>query len=333
MEEGFLRLSRRFFSNELWKAAREFSECEAWLDLIQSARFEATDKAYSELIGGREISYSRGQYPATVSFLKKRWGWKTEKRVRCFLDRLKKKGMITTDSSQGMNIITLCKYDEYNPLPKDEGQRLGQASGQAEGKDAYVKISDLREFGSMLGAELRASIGQIVEETMKNYPKQGQTKGNKKKKKESNNIYPPTPPEGEGINKKARLAFEEHYRQVFGNDYYWTAKDAGAMSKLLQKLRFQREQKQLDVSDDSIIYALCYLLSSINEGWIFENFSVTNINSKFNEIVSQIKTAHNGNSRSSYSSKQEANAYALSLLQQHKRELEEGMADKMERPF
>ena len=47
MEEGFLRLNRKFFSNELWKEARVFSECEAWLDLIQSARFEATDKAYS----------------------------------------------------------------------------------------------------------------------------------------------------------------------------------------------------------------------------------------------------------------------------------------------
>ena len=28
-----------------------------------------------------------------------------------------------------------------------------------------------------------------------------------------------------------------------------------------------------------------------------------------------------------------ANAYALNLLQQHKRELEEGMADEMEKPF
>ena len=42
MDEGFLRLSRRFFSNEMWNEARTFSSCEAWLDLIQSARFEAT---------------------------------------------------------------------------------------------------------------------------------------------------------------------------------------------------------------------------------------------------------------------------------------------------
>ena len=45
----------------------------------------------------------------------------------------------------------------------------------------------------------------------------------------------------------------------------------------------------MDVADESILYALQYLLSSVREGWIFENFSVTNINSKFNEIVSQAK--------------------------------------------
>lgn len=66
------------------------------------------------------------------------------------------------------------------------------------------------------------------------------------------------------------------------------------MSQLLNKLKFQREQKQMDVSDNSLLYALQYLLSSIKEGWIFDNFSVTNINSKFNEIISQ---ARNGSNR------------------------------------
>lgn len=59
MDKGFIMLSRKFFSNEMWEAARTFSECEAWLDLIQSARFEATDTI--ECIGGREITYGRGQ--------------------------------------------------------------------------------------------------------------------------------------------------------------------------------------------------------------------------------------------------------------------------------
>jgi len=170
MEEGFLRLSRRFFSNEMWKVAREFSECEAWLDLIQSARFEATDEAYSELIGGREISYSRGQYPASISFLMKRWKW-SEKKVRYFLSKLKKKGMITTCNQQGMTVITLCNYDDYNPVkdkPKDKDK----------GIDNDKEISDLKVAMGELRAELRA-MSQKMAEKIEDL---GQGRGNKKKK-------------------------------------------------------------------------------------------------------------------------------------------------------
>ncbi len=172
MDEGFLRLSRRFFSNEMWKAARGFSECEAWLDLIQSARFDATDKAYSELIGGREVSYTRGQYPASISFLMKRWQW-SEKKVRYFLAKLKKKGMITTCNKQGMNVITLCNYDEYNPVKDvDKGVDRGIYNSQ--------KINELNSALGELRAELRATakkMGQKIEEL-------GQAKGDKNKKDE-----------------------------------------------------------------------------------------------------------------------------------------------------
>ena len=59
MDKGFIMLSRKLFSHRIWKASRTFSECEAWIDLIQSARFEATQLTAS--IGGREITYGRGQ--------------------------------------------------------------------------------------------------------------------------------------------------------------------------------------------------------------------------------------------------------------------------------
>lgn len=42
--DGYIKLSRKFFSNDMWNEARTFSSCEAWLDLIQSARFEATPR-------------------------------------------------------------------------------------------------------------------------------------------------------------------------------------------------------------------------------------------------------------------------------------------------
>ena len=114
--EGYIKLSRKFFSNDMWNEARTFSSCEAWLDLIQSARFEATPRM--ESIGGREVSYTRGQYPASIRFLSKRWHW-TERRVRTFLAYLKRENMITLSQKQGMNVITLVKYNDYNGMPSD----------------------------------------------------------------------------------------------------------------------------------------------------------------------------------------------------------------------
>ena len=90
------------------------------------------------------------------------------------------------------------------------------------------------------------------------------------------------------LNSEARKLFEERYQALFSSNYYWSAKDAGNMSSLLNKLKFQREKKNLPIDDQGVLNALKYLLDSITDGWILENFSVTNINSKFNEIVSQI---------------------------------------------
>ncbi len=95
------------------------------------------------------------------------------------------------------------------------------------------------------------------------------------------------------VNSKARKLFEDYFKKTFSCDYYWTAKDAGNMSRLLKKLTFSRKQKELPVDDDSVLYALRIFLSSIKEGWIFEHFSVANINSQFNGIVSQARNGNN----------------------------------------
>lgn len=140
----------------------------------------------------------------------------------------------------------------------------------------------------------------------------------KVKRKKNNTPSPPLKGGGgkkksepKAINVKARFLFEDYFKKTFSDNYYWTAKDAGAMSQLLKKLRFQREQRQMDVSDESLLYALQYLLSSIKEGWIFDNFSVTNINSKFNEIVSQ---ARNGNNRKIDTKPDESSAGIKSIV-------------------
>ena len=115
MDEGYITLSRRFFASEIWRTTRAFNESEAWLDLIQSARFEPS--AITSRIGCYEVTWGRGQYPASVKFLAKRWG-RSERWVKSFLEKLRRAKMITTDASQGTTVVTLVNFDKYNPLPK-----------------------------------------------------------------------------------------------------------------------------------------------------------------------------------------------------------------------
>ena len=120
----------------------------------------------------------------------------------------------------------------------------------------------------------------------------------RKEKKTKGNNTPLPPPEGEGkedkndskgINSKARFIFEDYFRTTFSNEYYWTPKDAGAMSQLLKKISFSREKKNMLTDNDSMIKALEAFLYSIKDTWILEHFSVTIINSKYNEIVASVK--------------------------------------------
>ena len=68
--------------------------------------------------------------------------------------------MITTDRKQGMNVITICKYDEYNPV-KDK------AKGEEKDIDNSNEIK-----------ELHAALGELRAELRANVEKMGRTKGN-----------------------------------------------------------------------------------------------------------------------------------------------------------
>lgn len=109
MDKGYIKLHRKFFENTLWKEPREYSKAEAWLDLIQSARFESSQV----ILNGRVIEVQMSEVAASRRYLEKRWGWGSTK-VNNFLDLLRKNQMITTKQTNGQTIITLCNYERYN---------------------------------------------------------------------------------------------------------------------------------------------------------------------------------------------------------------------------
>lgn len=162
--EGYIKLSRKFFSNDMWNEARTFSSCEAWLDLIQSARFEATPRM--ESIGGREVSYTRGQYPASIRFLSKRWHW-TERRVRTFLAFLRRENMITLSKEQGMNVITFVKYNEYNGDPTDTPSDTATDTGSDT--NIIQEIKELRlQVTQLLTQVVTQQVAQLSENISRN---------------------------------------------------------------------------------------------------------------------------------------------------------------------
>ena len=174
MEKGYIKLSRKFFDNEMWQAARTFSECEAWLDLIQSARFEASPT--TSCIGSCKVTWGRGQYPASVRFLSKKWG-RGERWVRVFLTKLKKEGMIAIENSQGVSVITLVNYDKYNDSVKEEnGTPKDTVSDTPKDTDKYVTINKLKEI-----------VTQIATQVVTQHTEKGHTYDTNNKKEEENN--------------------------------------------------------------------------------------------------------------------------------------------------
>ena len=143
MCKGFIMLSRSFFENELWEAKRTYSDAEAWLDLIQLARFEDGERTVR--VGQFEVAEKRGQAAVSIRALAERWG-RSQTSVRRLLDKFKNHQMITIDSKHGISIISLLNYEKYNVIQRkanrktkalfDEGGTVsGTVSGTLTNKD------------------------------------------------------------------------------------------------------------------------------------------------------------------------------------------------------
>ncbi|WP_174830312.1 hypothetical protein [Ruegeria sp. HKCCA4812] len=128
---GTVNISRDIWHDAAFKP-EPFTEREAWIWLVMEARYKPGERR----VGNVVAHLDRGQLAASVRFMAEAWGW-TKSRVDRFLKRLENRDMIGTDSGTGLNIITVCKYDEYQaPLVK-AGQPKSQkrdSSGTAAGQ-------------------------------------------------------------------------------------------------------------------------------------------------------------------------------------------------------
>lgn len=111
---AFIKIDRNFFEGKYWKQKRVFSQAEAWIDLVRSARFEIEPETRI-LSNGRYITIKRGEIHASIRFLAERWSWGTDK-VKRFLDAAISEQAIERRTEQGESILTLLNYGAYNPV-------------------------------------------------------------------------------------------------------------------------------------------------------------------------------------------------------------------------
>jgi hypothetical protein len=95
------------------------------------------------------------------------------------------------------------------------------------------------------------------------------------------------------LQHRCRLFFEQIYSQKKGAEYWYEGKDAAALKNILKKIRFLMPDEEKD-NEEKLEYNFQYFVNAIctsphTSAWVMDNFSLPTINSKFNEIYSQLK--------------------------------------------
>lgn len=110
--KSFIKIPKEIFKSDLWNSKEPFCKRAAWIDLIQLAKI-GSSTASKKADNGRHITWGQGQYPISRSFLVKRWNWSAQK-VRTFISYLVQTGLIICDNKQGISVMTIINFEQYN---------------------------------------------------------------------------------------------------------------------------------------------------------------------------------------------------------------------------
>ena len=218
----------------------------------------------------------------------------TAKAAFYFLRHLEKLGIVKLTADSNSTVITVCNFNDYDTAGRNLGAKRAQKSRKENRKENTLpptppiikeKIKEKKTLPLRYAPDF---VGDVSTASAKELEKQKKSEGRKaraaeKKQKEQTLVH------------KARLVFEAYYNELYEDSYYWDVKDAVAMKRLLKKIAFGRTNrpKPLPCDDDSLLEALRVFLKMINKSWIMNNFSVTKIDSQYNDIVSEIKNKNN----------------------------------------
>lgn len=300
----------------LWKD--DPAKFQWWLLLLR----EVGDGETQRMVRGVVCKFGFGELVTTQGELAKLWGTTTEK-AQAFLRKLESKGEIRRKTDAKLTRIFICNIADYDVLGRNLDAKLthrrkidailtqliGAISGFSDDdrRNLDAKLTQLADFKrkepkEIYTTQITSPNGDVQEDKSSCLlsraqesvgDKKAKAKKEPKPKKEKTKKSPT-------LVARGRTVFEEFYQKLYDSPYYWSAKDGMHMKQLLQKISFSRQHREnpLPVDDDSVLKALGQFLERINKSWVMDNFSVSTINSQYNNIISEIrnstKSATNG---------------------------------------
>lgn len=295
----------------LWKD--DPAKFQWWLLLLR----EVGDGKTERLVRGVVCKLGFGELVTTQGELAKLWGTTTEK-AQAFLRKLESKGEIRRKTDAKLTRIFICNIADYDILGRNLDAKLTQRRkvdailtqlidvistfSEDDRRNLDAKLTQLADFKrkepkEIYNIQVTSPNGDVQED--KSSCLLSRAQGEIETKKDEVKKSPK--PKKEKIKKspaivtRGRAVFEEFYQKLYDSPYYWSAKDGMHMKQLLQKISFSRQHREnpLPVDDDSVLAALGQFLERINKSWVMDNFSVSTINSQYNNIISEIRNSSN----------------------------------------
>jgi hypothetical protein len=112
MSKGYVLIARGLLEHPRFKPRGPFTQFEAWYWLIESAAYAPRDVTITSGRNRITVCLEPGQLTYSIRYLAKAWRW-SDKRVQRFLSALEFDRSLTTQTTTGQTVITLCNWAKY----------------------------------------------------------------------------------------------------------------------------------------------------------------------------------------------------------------------------
>lgn len=139
MTKGYVLISRGLLKHPRFKPSGPLTQFEAWYWLIEAAAYAPRDVPVVNGTRGDVITLQPGQLSHSIRFLARAWNW-SDKRVQRFLSALRSDQSVTTQTTTGQTVITLCNWGKYQtPFAVTTTQNATGATTQTTTKKKEIK--------------------------------------------------------------------------------------------------------------------------------------------------------------------------------------------------